>query len=230
MADAELQRSCLAIKASKRSLLAEQINALNAETVRVVVGFSCTLLQTRINSRALSGVPNGNALLTSFSRKHTVATKTAKKTTKKSGTLAKKSTNATKKASKSSSGDVPIRQFAGYPTTVVFAQPGTKKETGKKALEQLLWGDYVGVRGPRRDGWVRVCTRHVKEGWVRETDIRKDRMLEVIFVDIGQGDGSLVVTPDDKHILIDGGQSDNFIRFLHWRIQCSGLDATLKPL
>lgn len=143
-----------------------------------------------------------------------MVTKTAKKTTKKSAKAAKKTTN---KATKSSSGDVPIRHFAGYPATVVFAEPGTKKESGKKALEQLLWGDYVGVRGPRQDGWVRVCTRHVKEGWVRETDIQKDRLLEVIFVDIGQGDGSLVVTPDDKHILIDAGQRDNFVRFLRWR-------------
>jgi len=145
-----------------------------------------------------------------------MATKTAKKPTKKSGKAAKKSA-ATKKATKSSSGDVPIRHFAGYPTTVVFAEPGTKTESGKRALEQLLWGDYVGVRGPRKDGWVRVCTRHVKEGWVRETEIQKDRLLEVIFVDIGQGDGSLVVTPDDKHILVDAGQGDNFIRFLRWR-------------
>ena len=143
-----------------------------------------------------------------------MATKTAKKTTKKS---AQKST-ATKSATTSSSAaDAPIRHFAGFPATVVFAEPGTKKEGGKKALEQLLWGDYVGVRGPRQDGWVRVCTRHVKEGWVREKDIQKDRLLEVIFVDIGQGDGSLVVTPDDKHILIDAGQGDNFIRFLRWR-------------
>lgn len=134
-----------------------------------------------------------------------MATKAAKKPAKK----------PTKKATKS--GEAPVRHFAGYPATVVFAEPGTKKENGKKALEQLLWGDYVGVRGPEQDGWVRVCTRHVKEGWVRKTDIQKARLLEVIFVDIGQGDGSLVVTPDDKHILIDAGQGDNFIRFLRWR-------------
>ena len=84
------------------------------------------------------------------------------------------------------------------------------RRKGKRALEQLLWGDYVGVRGPSKDGWVRVRTRHVREGWVRESEIRKDRLLEVIFVDIGQGDGCLVVTPGDKHILIDAGQGDNF--------------------
>jgi beta-lactamase superfamily II metal-dependent hydrolase len=146
-----------------------------------------------------------------------MVTKSAKKTTKKYRKATKESTATIKKTTKSSSSDVPVRHFAGYPATVVFAEPGSKKESGKKALEQLLWGDYVGVRGPSEDGWVRVCTRHVKEGWVREKDIQKDRLLEVIFVDIGQGDGSLVVTPDDKHILIDAGQGDNFIRFLRWR-------------
>jgi beta-lactamase superfamily II metal-dependent hydrolase len=143
--------------------------------------------------------------------------KSTKKMSSKTTKAAKKTATKTTKSASSSLNGKPDRFFAGYPATVVFAEPGTKKESGKKALEQLLWGDYVGVRGPRKDGWVRVCTRHVKEGWVRENEIQKDRILEVIFVDIGQGDGSLVVTPDDKHILIDAGQGDNFIRFLRWR-------------
>lgn len=139
-----------------------------------------------------------------------------KKSTKKSTKATKKS--SARKGSKGSSKEAPpARHFAGHPTTVVYAEPGDENKNGTGPLEQLLWGDYVGVRGPTKDGWVRVCTRHVKEGWVRETDIQKDRVLEVIFVDIGQGDGSLVVTPDDKHILIDAGKGDNFIRFLRWR-------------
>jgi beta-lactamase superfamily II metal-dependent hydrolase len=42
-------------------------------------------------------------------------------------------------------------------------------------------------------------------------------LLEVNFVDIGQGDGCFIVTPDDKFILIDAGQGDNMFRFLRWR-------------
>lgn len=145
--------------------------------------------------------------------KETVMSPTKTRTTKAAKKRSTKKSNPTN----SSENGAPDRHFAGYPATVVFAEPGGKNENGKRALEQLLWGDYVGVRGPRKDGWVRVCTRHVKEGWVREKDIQKKRLLEVIFVDIGQGDGSLVVTPDDKHILVDAGQGDNFIRFLRWR-------------
>ena len=132
--------------------------------------------------------------------------KASKKASKKTANM------SPKKVAASASNNEPVRWFAGYPATVVFAEPG-----GKRALEQLLWGDYVGVRGPEQNGWVRVCTRHVREGWVRKSEIRKDRLLEVIFVDIGQGDGCLVVTPGDKHMLIDAGQGDNFIRFLRWR-------------
>lgn len=159
---------------------------------------------------------------------------TKKTTTKATANNVKKAAEAAKKSGAAPSEGAPVRHFAGFPATVVYDKPGEKKpkkgekkpngdekklkkKEGPKALEQLLWGDYVGVRGPSKDGWVRVCTRRVKEGWVREKEIQKDRLLEVIFVDIGQGDGSLVVTPDDKHILIDAGEGDNFIRFLRWR-------------
>jgi len=108
--------------------------------------------------------------------------------------------------------NTPERRFAAYPSAVVYQEPD-----GKTPLEHLLWGDYIGVRGRKRGEWFPVCTRHVKEGWAHEDAIQGERVLEVIFVDIGQGDGCLVVTPDDKHILIDAGANDNFIRFLRWR-------------
>lgn len=140
-------------------------------------------------------------------------TKAAKKAAPKKGS---------KKAAPESLAADPAIHFAGYPATVVFAEPGGKGPTGKefngkKPLEQLLWGDYVSVEGPEQDGWVKVRTRRVREGWARRSGIRKERLLEVIFVDIGQGDGCLVVTPGDEHMLIDAGKGDNFVRFLRWR-------------
>lgn len=36
-------------------------------------------------------------------------------------------------------------------------------------------------------------------------------------MDVGQGDGAFIVTPDDEFALIDAGESDNMRRFLSWR-------------
>lgn len=82
--------------------------------------------------------------------------------------------------------------------------------------KQLLWGDHVRVKGPDQNGWTPVFSRGV-EGWMKAQGLGDDRLLEIVFVDIGQGDGALVVTPDDKHLLIDAGEEDNLYRFLRWR-------------
>ena len=34
--------------------------------------------------------------------------------------------------------------------------------------------------------------------------------LEIYFIDVGQGDSTLIVTPNDKKILIDGGGSSTY--------------------
>lgn len=52
---------------------------------------------------------------------------------------------------------------------------------------------------------------------MRTDDLQADRLLELVFVDVGQGDGCLLVTPEDKHIVIDAGVGDNMYRFLKWR-------------
>ncbi|HEX2091119.1 MAG TPA: hypothetical protein VHG28_01910 [Longimicrobiaceae bacterium] len=54
-----------------------------------------------------------------------------------------------------------------------------------------------------------------------------DRPLEVCFVDIGQGDGSLIVVPgptpeEDRFLLVDAGEGDNMYRFLRWRFNLQG--------
>ncbi len=103
-------------------------------------------------------------------------------------------------------------RFAGYPSAVVYDQPTAQK----KAVQHLLWGDWLRLKNGRQGGFVEVHARGV-DGWMREEDIQKERLLEVVFVDIGQGDGCLLVTPDDKHMVIDAGEGDNMMRFLRWR-------------
>jgi beta-lactamase superfamily II metal-dependent hydrolase len=101
--------------------------------------------------------------------------------------------------------------FAGYPSAVVYKQPD-----GKKPIQHLLWGDWLRLKDGKNGPYCEVHARGV-DGWMHQDFIQKDRILEVVFVDIGQGDGCLLVTPDDKHILIDAGIGDNMYRFLRWR-------------
>ena len=70
---------------------------------------------------------------------------------------------------------------------------------------ELLWGDSVTILdATETDGKclvrARACT-----GFIKVDDLGDTPLLEIYFIDVGQGDGILVVTPDRKHILIDGG-------------------------
>jgi beta-lactamase superfamily II metal-dependent hydrolase len=99
---------------------------------------------------------------------------------------------------------------AAFPAVPLF-----QHSTGRAAVNQLLWGDFVQITGPERDG--RLPVRSRADGWMDPQDLQEERLLEIVFVDIGQGDGMLMVTPDDQKILIDAGEGDNMYRFLRWR-------------
>ena len=101
--------------------------------------------------------------------------------------------------------------FAGYPSVFVYKDPD-----GKKSVQHLLWGDWMLLKEGRTGDYCEVRARGV-DGWVHKDDIREERLLEIVFVDIGQGDGCLMVTPEDKHMVIDAGVGDNMARFLNWR-------------
>lgn len=100
--------------------------------------------------------------------------------------------------------------FAGYPSTFVRDAPDGKK------VQQLVWGDYIRIDEERADGWLRVRAR-AENGWVHADATQPHRLLEVNFVDVGQGDGCFIVTPEDEKLLIDAGEGDNMYRFLRWR-------------
>ena len=75
--------------------------------------------------------------------------------------------------------------------------------TGNKKLLELLWGDQVNVVeiGTLRS---KVSARG-KSGFVSNSALGDESLLEVYFIDVGQGDGVLIRTPDGRHIMIDGG-------------------------
>lgn len=117
--------------------------------------------------------------------------------------------------------------FAIFPSVKVMeSKTDSKGKTAFSWASHLLFGDYIKLlTGP--DGlpvfmqhnskqYVKVRGRN-RNGWVLPHDIQPERILKVNFVDVGQGDGCHLVTPQDEHYLIDAGASDNMFRFLKWR-------------
>lgn len=102
--------------------------------------------------------------------------------------------------------------FAEFPSVKLF-----KSNEGSAWCNHLLYGDYIKILDTSIvTGRVKVRSRN-RTGWANISDLQKERIMEVNFVDIGQGDGCHIVTPDDQHILIDAGKGDNMNRYLTWR-------------
>jgi beta-lactamase superfamily II metal-dependent hydrolase len=116
--------------------------------------------------------------------------------------------------------------FAVFPEARIFDNPGGK------SIEHLIFGDFISpgrdaagavlvwgdnsVRELAGEKWLAVTSRG-ESGWIKFDDIQAKRVLEVNFVDIGQGDGCHIVTPTDDHFVIDAGAGKNMYRFLNWR-------------
>lgn len=108
---------------------------------------------------------------------------------------------------------MPEYRYVEYPDARVY-------DENDKQINHLLFGDWVRVEGAPSNGRVKVRVRGTT-GFMNASDLRQDRVLEVVFTDVGQGDGCLVVTPRDKHIVIDAGASDNMIAFSNGAMQAS---------
>lgn len=89
-------------------------------------------------------------------------------------------------------------KFVATDTAPLFAAA-----SGAEKLLELLWGDHLTVL-EQSESRVKVRARG-KVGYVQSSVIGDESVLEVYFIDVGQGDGVLIRTPDDRHILIDGG-------------------------
>lgn len=119
-------------------------------------------------------------------------------------------------------------KWAGYPIAKVRDDQG-------EVVDTLLWGREVRVTSAPTGGKVRVEVPKALpsgssnpqvpavKGWMREADLAGAPVLEVVFVDIGQGDGCLLVMPDGRRMVVDAGEGDNMLRFLKWRFGDFGL-------
>lgn len=108
-------------------------------------------------------------------------------------------------------------RYAKGPT--IYLYDPDDLETKKR---QLLWGDWLRIIGDIDDQWSRV--RWGKEIFaIRKEDYQRERLLEMIFLDVGQGDGCILTLPfagnNEKIILIDAGIGDNMKGYLEYRFR-----------
>lgn len=115
-------------------------------------------------------------------------------------------------------------------TTIKYVKPykvplESAPRKNSKNLTYLLWGDPVHVKdtNPPDSEWVEVMARRWDKGYLRREDLMDDPILEIYVIDVGQGDGVLFKTPDNKWHLLDAGTTNsrqmtgkgtaNFVRF-----------------
>jgi len=100
---------------------------------------------------------------------------------------------------------------------------GNKPETTLRAdhrfsarpTNYVLLGTWLKVLSTYAD-WIEVETAgRGPGGWVHSDDVRHTPCLKVFFVDVGQGDGTIVESPNGN-LLIDGGPSKGFHAFLRY--------------
>jgi beta-lactamase superfamily II metal-dependent hydrolase len=84
-----------------------------------------------------------------------------------------------------------------------WTAPLYRASTGNKVRLDLLWGDRVKVVKQSGARW-QVKARGLS-GYMTPSHLGTESLLELYFIDVGQGDGVLIKMPDGRHILIDGG-------------------------
>jgi hypothetical protein len=106
-------------------------------------------------------------------------------------------------------------------------QAGNDNDPDKKSPSSgrkgtFIWGDRVRVLQSQA-GVKRVSARGA-EYWVNNRHLGGEPLLEVYVIDVGQGDGLLVVTPEGHNIMVDGGNirssqngGKNAADFVDWK-------------
>lgn len=109
---------------------------------------------------------------------------------------------------------------------------GTLKSADGETRKYVIWGDWLDVEDeqPPSDYWTvrwKVWDRVKEEVGilplrVKKTDCRATPLLEMVFLDVGQGDGCILSVPagtTQKTLIIDAGQFSNMHNFLKWRFR-----------
>ncbi len=101
-----------------------------------------------------------------------------------------------------------------------FGKPRKKENL----IATLAWGDKVNVVAPGKIELVRRAWDDKKSRYVDVTKtcavppkarFRDEPLLKVRFIDVGQGDGAIIETPDGQIILVDGGEEEHMRRYIN---------------
>lgn len=116
--------------------------------------------------------------------------------------------------------------YATYPSVQIRGDKPDPKTKKMKfgILKQVLFGDYIKpyIKNGKYEthktetDYIKVRVRGI-DGYIKPDQIQAERILEINFIDVGQGDGCHIAMPDDTHYIIDAGDADNMYRFLKWR-------------
>ncbi|MHB8836198.1 MAG: ComEC/Rec2 family competence protein [Candidatus Methylomirabilia bacterium] len=106
--------------------------------------------------------------------------------------------------------DHPDYVFAGKPLVKVF-----EKRSGSTGAANLFLGEWMKLLDEQVPDKGRTYVRYRGgQGYVDLSDLTANRHLEIFFIDVSQGDGILIQTPDDRRILIDAGKSTDAHQFI----------------
>jgi beta-lactamase superfamily II metal-dependent hydrolase len=98
--------------------------------------------------------------------------------------------------------------------TNAYSQPA--KADGRELVAHLLAGEWIKLKD-QVVGDEQAVNFRGGEGYIAKAAIGENRLLEIYFIDVEQGDSILIQTPDDRRILIDGGRDESAHSFLKWK-------------
>lgn len=96
----------------------------------------------------------------------------------------------------------------------------TRSLAAAQRVRDARWGDVLNIVAQGADGWTEIAWGDARY-FVRDDEIVGERPLELLFVDVGQGDGCIVVPPEmganERVIIVDAGQYRNMLGLVTWR-------------
>ncbi|WP_281559967.1 MBL fold metallo-hydrolase [Thalassomonas sp. RHCl1] len=118
--------------------------------------------------------------------------------------------------------------YGNKPETVIRASARSRA----RRVNHVLLGSILKVVSTEGD-WLEVDSLGKGDsGWVHKDDVRSTPILKTFFVDVGQGDGAIVESPEGI-MLVDGGPNSNLFKFMkrrYRRILRSGQQLEIKAM